>query len=527
MLIKNKYKKTICKFCDQEVVSKHFSRHLERKHGDEVEVKKVLTKKPNSKERNQLLSLIRNEGSLDDGLRGKIIPKKCKAGKEVHQQDYALCKYCKGFYKRRYLSRHIKNCFAKPSGSKDGNRPLSESFIYEASQRKYGALLNSLQAKKQIFERMQADEVTRTASSDILIVYYAEDLLKKIKMKRRFYRISNKIRECAKFLIEMRKNKSYDDLVSVLKPENFDSTIEAVKSLSRYDVSHRNFGAPSLALNFRTSLINLCDLAIKIIQRRKMPHLIQDIEQTLIELDRFKNMVDMQWAIEIGSLALKDLNEKSAIKPKLLCITEDIIKLAKLTEDKAEQAYQVLLKNKKDQVSYRILVEAVLVATILHNRTRVRDVQYLEWHSLKQQFETDNTALQAELASSLTENETILTENYKRIVSTGKGGRPVTILIPEKLFQYYKFLHKLRAEPWFPSGNSYFFTYPESKFWIDGCTVMQKYARLSNAKYPQLLTSCKLRKHIATVTQLLNLQSDGIDQLARFMGHQTHETFYK
>nr|CAH7730174.1 unnamed protein product [Callosobruchus chinensis] len=52
---------------------------------------------------------------------------------------------------------------------------------------------------------------------------------------------------------------------------------------------------------------------------------------------------------------------------------------------------------------------------------------------------------------------------------------------------------------------------------------------MSNARYPKLLTSCKLRKHIATVTQLLNLQSNEIDQLAKFMGHtpKTHESFYK
>ncbi|VEN48702.1 unnamed protein product, partial [Callosobruchus maculatus] len=45
----------------------------------------------------------------------------------------------------------------------------------------------------------------------------------------------------------------------------------------------------------------------------------------------------------------------------------------------------------------------------------------------------------------------------------------------------------------------------------------------------QLLTSCRLRKHIATVTQLLNLQTNEIDQLAKFMGHtsKTHESFYK
>lgn len=43
------------------------------------------------------------------------------------------------------------------------------------------------------------------------------------------------------------------------------------------------------------------------------------------------------------------------------------------------------------------------------------------------------------------------------------------------------------------------------------------------------MTSTRLRKHVATVTQLLNLKGNDIDQLAKFMGHTTatHQTYYK
>ncbi|CAH0549886.1 unnamed protein product [Brassicogethes aeneus] len=58
---------------------------------------------------------------------------------------------------------------------------------------------------------------------------------------------------------------------------------------------------------------------------------------------------------------------------------------------------------------------------------------------------------------------------------------------------------------------------------------MRKYAKQCGAKNPELLTSCRLRKHIATVTQILSLKTNEIDQLAKFMGHtsKTHENFYK
>lgn len=102
-----------------------------------------------------------------------------------------------------------------------------------------------------------------------------------------------------------------------------------------------------------------------------------------------------------------------------------------MVETTAEEGYKKLL-SLRDLNLCRILKETVLVSTILHNRKIVGDVQYLELKSFKDQYENDNTFLQTELARSLTENEKILTQNYKRITSFGKESRPVTVL-PRKM----------------------------------------------------------------------------------------------
>lgn len=43
------------------------------------------------------------------------------------------------------------------------------------------------------------------------------------------------------------------------------------------------------------------------------------------------------------------------------------------------------------------------------------------------------------------------------------------------------------------------------------------------------ITSARLRKHVATVTQLLNLSKGDLEQLATFMGHSkdVHKGFYR
>lgn len=216
--------------------------------------------------------------------------------------------------------------------------------------------------------------------------------------------------------------------MSTLKPENFDNAIEAKKIMSKYDSEKRTFGAASLALNFGTILKKLADLATKSILRRKIRLNSDNFKKTLLDIKRFKKLVEVQWTTEVGSLALKDLHEKASIKPKLLPITQDIMKLKSNTENTTEKAFEELTKS-KSQTAYRTLVESTLVLTILDNRKRVGDIQYLDIKSFEDQTKNmQNTCVQTELATSLTENERVLTPNYQRIVSIGKGSRSVTVL---------------------------------------------------------------------------------------------------
>lgn len=62
-----------------------------------------------------------------------------------------------------------------------------------------------------------------------------------------------------------------------------------------------------------------------------------------------------------------------------------------------------------------------------------------------------------------------------------------------------------------------------------GSDCLRKAAIECKASSPNLLTSTKLRKHIATMSQLLNLTSNDKEQLANFMGHDLaiHNDYYK
>ena len=58
---------------------------------------------------------------------------------------------------------------------------------------------------------------------------------------------------------------------------------------------------------------------------------------------------------------------------------------------------------------------------------------------------------------------------------------------------------------------------------------MRKFATECKAKQPHLLTSTKLRKHVASLAQVLSLQPNELDSLATFMGHdlRVHTQYYR
>lgn len=49
--------------------------------------------------------------------------------------------------------------------------------------------------------------------------------------------------------------------------------------------------------------------------------------------------------------------------------------------------------------------------------------------------------------------------------------------------------------------------------------TIEKYAKACGAKNPKALTSTRLRKHLATLTQLFNMSENDMEQLASFMSN--------
>lgn len=111
--------------------------------------------------------------------------------------------------------------------------------------------------------------------------------------------------------------------------------------------------------------------------------------------------------------------------------------------------------------------------------------------------------------------------NFKRIVSGGKGSKPVPILfspfIQEKIDVMLQTRDKIQQ---IPKSNEYIFANQDlAKGWFHGTSVIRSFAFCCGANNPSSLTSTKFRKQTATILQVMDLNESEMEQLAIFMGH--------
>ncbi|XP_056102085.1 uncharacterized protein LOC130081151 [Rhinichthys klamathensis goyatoka] len=122
-----------------------------------------------------------------------------------------------------------------------------------------------------------------------------------------------------------------------------------------------------------------------------------------------------------------------------------------------------------------------------------------------------------------------MSHRLTRLVTRGKRGRKVPILLIERTKASLDFLIEKRREVGILEENPFLFARPSTTTNLRGCDCLRRYAEESKAKNPELLRSTKLRKHVATLCQLLDLSNQELEQVARFMGHdiRVHCEYYR
>jgi hypothetical protein len=116
-----------------------------------------------------------------------------------------------------------------------------------------------------------------------------------------------------------------------------------------------------------------------------------------------------------------------------------------------------------------------------------------------------------------------------RVEIVGKRGNVVPVLLTAAFKKAIDCIIDKRCESGVPDTNVYVFARPQTNHHFRGSDALRKYANECGAKSPEMLRGTALRKHVATISQVLNLKDNELDLLAQFMGHniRVHREFYR
>lgn len=504
-------KKHACYFCG--ILYPNIARHYERKHGREIDVAKVLAMPKSSKQRRKAWSILINKGDfghnyevLSNG-KGVLIPKYCKNSKQ-DAKDFIPCQHCQAMYLRSDLWKHKNYCPVK----KEGPMPRNQGI-------KRGMLLLPVKENDEglhiLFQSMKSDEITHIAKTDPLLRQYAKRLLEKHgKNGHQVNYISQKLREMGRLIIQA-KNISPDvnEMIHCLDVTNYDIVTEAVRRVAGYNNDSKKYAIPSVALKIGHTLHKLAGLL-------KLDGIKERDETKINNAELFEKLYSLDWKESVSLKAHRTLEALKYNKPQLLPLVEDVMKLHNFLHCKSEEILTNATTNE-----YAELCKVTLTQIILFNRKRAGEAERIK---VSDYLQAQENSVDPAVASSLTKFELELCNTHKRVEIVGKKERKVAVLLTEQVQNNISQILKLRESMNLQSDYLFNRPYPAINPYR-GSDCLRQYAFACEAQKPLLMTSTRLRKQLATLSQVLNLSETSQDLLACFQGHdiRIHRQYYR
>jgi len=510
-----------CLYCSKP--STNLRKHLWAKHKDEDYVKDVLTQAKHSKKRKLLLDKLRNLGDFQHNSEvrcrgeGEIIPWRCPP-EPVSANDYVPCPDCFAYFHKEHLWRHHQDCaFCTKADGKHSFKSIKA----EAELLLPSTVEVSLAFREQIFTMMSKDHIGLVAQNDQTLASFGENMFKRLgHLKHLHTHISAKMRELARLVIAVRKlDSNVTWMADVLCPEKFNTVLTAVKELCGYTEDSHKYHIPSLAIKLGHSIKMCCKLSICVSIRLKDTMTRQSRED-------FLYLCQQEWTSNVSSAALSTLSSAKLNRPQVLPLTEDIRSLNSYILSERRR-YQTELRKVVTFENWTGLLKVTVVGVILFNRRRSGEVERMTLNNYQNRCR--NPLAVKDIASSLSETEKVICRTMARVEIRGKKGRTVPVILTPGMIEAIDVLITCRKILGVAQSNQYVFPRPYSDNPVRASDCLRKMSIECGAKFPGNLTSTRLRKHIATTSQILNLQENELDLLAGFLGHDVriHRHFYR
>ncbi|KAG5873997.1 hypothetical protein JTB14_015928 [Gonioctena quinquepunctata] len=211
--------------------------------------------------------------------------------------------------------------------------------------------------------------------------------------------------------------------------------------------------------------------------------------------------------------------------------TKDIRLLNNYLLKQCENHFDKLSKQ-FDKQSWIELSSAILLGLLIFNRRRPGELE----RSVLTDLDTLVSINEDTLANhKLNEAEKRRVEVYSRFVVRGKLARSVPVLLHDSFKKYLTLVLRYSKEAGVHPDNPFIFAAPQGNtknviykhLWAT--TLMRRYSVECGASDPECLRATSLRKHIATNSASLKLNTEDLQQLQGYLGHadKIHREYYR
>jgi len=523
-------KRHACYFC-QSIVT-NIWRHYQVQHGTEDEVQNIMTSCVTEQKRG--INKLRMSGDYYHNL--QVLSQKCgqlivvrrpSGNKTASYADFLPCSGCKGFFLRTEMWRHCKNCEFRQNSLQQSEVSCQKEGLMLIAPFWYTATTVSPPLAA-VLASMELDNISLAAKNDSIILNYGAFVSQNCTASQHTY-VSQRMRQLARLLIELRDaNHSPDaDLSSFLKPERFDTVVAAVLKVCRYEDCTKTESAklkvPSLALKLGYALRKCCTLLVNKALREKDIALERDA-------DSFLRIHDSEWKVRVSSIALKTMTYEKRNKPELIPLTADLVKIKQYLEASIEHlSEQASAEPSAD--TYVNLVDCTVSRIILFNKRRGGEVGRMTLAAYEK-VRDSNAVMPSgldDIAQTLSRAEQQLCNRLKLVEISGKRNQTVPVLLTPDAVRGIDAIVAIRDTVGIDPQNLFLFARCTGLNSVDPFAAIRKVAQCAGAARPELIRGTKLRKYMATVSQVLDMRPNELSLLCRHMGHSihVHEDFYR
>ncbi|KAK3108247.1 hypothetical protein FSP39_004029 [Pinctada imbricata] len=507
-----------CLFCGKLFtnIQVHLEKHTDERIKDLKEAKRKANI-ANYKEKPYLLrevkrlqNLLRAEGDhvhnlkvMENNSDELLVARRRKGTFDAH--EYGPCPQCLEWIRLRdNYAKHRDTCSSK-NGCATSVANVQQ-YIFE----KRVSPEASIELKKEVFPSMMQDDITRIAMEDRLILevgeyHFSSNFANKIKRKNY---TSYRMRLAARLLTLLRKelnmpNASYLDLI---KGEYFSAFVKcSIEACGVTDDEELKYPSTALKLGFDVSRLAGAKSCYGITNRK---------DELRNEADDFTKLVEKLWKVHVKKRAATLLEERQFNKKTELPLPDDVAKLAKYLVDSLKS-----LKLTADPAVFQRVVVLTEARLLLYNRRRPGELEAIRLSTYRKRSQgVDETDLN--LRAELTKMEKTLLETQELLEIRGKCGKKVPVLLPLEVKDAMNYLADpiVRDKCGIQRDNPYIFANTRHLSVRAGNALnLVKYE--IDLRRPDRILATNLRKHTATISQVMGLDDQQLKWLQRHMGH--------